>query len=74
MEIYRFADVLSEEPGGVDLDGAYVVPGFIDIHLHGNSGHDFSDGDFEGLTAIARYLAKNGITSFMPASVTLEAD
>jgi len=71
VENGRFANVLSEETGGVDLDGAYVVPGFIDIHLHGNSGHDFSDGDFEGLTAIARHLAKNGITSFAPASVTL---
>lgn len=71
VENGRFASVLSEETGGVDLDGAYVVPGFIDIHLHGNSGHDFSDGDFVGLTAIARHLAKNGITSFAPASVTL---
>ena len=71
VENGRFTDVLSEESGVIDLDGAYVVPGFIDIHLHGNSGHDFSDGDIEGLTAIARYLAKNGITSFAPASVTL---
>jgi len=71
VENGRFANVLSEETGGVDLGGAYVVPGFIDIHLHGNSGHDFSDGDFAGLTAIARHLAKNGITSFAPASVTL---
>jgi len=71
VENGRFANVLSEETGGIDLDGAYVVPGFIDIHLHGNSGHDFSDGDFAGLTAIARHLAKNGITSFAPASVTL---
>lgn len=67
----RFVNVLSEETGGVDLNGAYIVPGFIDIHLHGNSGHDFSDGDLEGLTAIARHLAKNGITSFASASVTL---
>jgi len=71
VENGRFANVLSEETGGVDLGGAYVVPGFIDIHLHGNSGHDFSDGDFAGLTAIARHLAKKGITSFAPASVTL---
>jgi len=71
VENGRFTNVLLEETGGVDLGGAYVVPGFIDIHLHGNSGHDFSDGDFAGLTAIARYLAKNGITSFAPASVTL---
>ena len=46
------------------LDGiAMSVPGFIDVHNHGNSGKDFSDGDYEGLKTLARYLAKNGITS-----------
>ena len=56
---------------GVDLQGAYVIPGLIDVHNHGNSGADFSDGDYEGLVKMARYLAENGITSFAPASMTL---
>ena len=55
----------------IDLKGKQVVPGLVDIHFHGNSGHDFSDGQYEGLLTIARYLAKNGITSFSPASMTL---
>ena len=68
----RFSRVLTIGEGeGADLGGAYVVPGFIDVHNHGNSGKDFSDGDDEGLKTLARYLAKNGITSFAPASVTL---
>ena len=68
----RFSRVLTAgEEAGTDLGGAYVVPGFIDVHNHGNSGKDFSDGDDEGLKTLARYLAKNGITSFAPASVTL---
>ena len=71
VENGRFARVLEGEASGVDLGGAYVVPGFIDVHNHGNSCKDFSDGDYEGLTILARYLAKNGITSFAPASVTL---
>ena len=68
----RFSRVLTVgEAEGTDLGGLYVVPGFIDVHNHGNSGKDFSDGDDEGLKTLARYLAKNGVTSFAPASVTL---
>ena len=68
----RFSRVLTVgEEAGTDLGGLYVVPGFIDVHNHGNSGKDFSDGDDEGLKILARYLAKNGVTSFAPASVTL---
>ena len=72
VENGRFSRVLTVSEGeGVDLNGAYVVPGLIDVHNHGNSGKDFSDGDFDGLTTLSKYLAKNGVTSFAPASVTL---
>lgn len=73
VEAGRFAEILHciPEEDGVDLDGAYVIPGLVDIHTHGNSGADFSDGDYEGLVSMARYLAQNGITSFAPASMTL---
>lgn len=69
----RFTEVLAcvPEEDGVDLNGAYVIPGLVDVHNHGNSGFDFSDGDYEGLKAMAKYLAQNGITSFAPASMTL---
>ena len=58
------------ENGAVDPGGAKVIPGLVDIHTHGNSGADFSDGDYDGLTTMARYLAKNGVTGFAPASMT----
>ena len=56
---------------GLDLQGQCVIPGLIDIHTHGNSGEDFSDGSYEGLERMARYLAQNGVTGFAPASMTL---
>ena len=60
---------VSEEE--TDLRGMYVIPGLVDIHSHGNSGHDFSDGDPEGLKVMGRFDARHGITSFLPTSMTL---
>lgn len=72
VENGRFCNVLGQEaPDAIDLGGAYVIPGLIDVHTHGNSGADFSDGDAAGVEKMAKYLAKNGVTSFAPASMTL---
>lgn len=75
VENRRFAHVLEDVPGPAeDLDGALVIPGLVDIHVHGCAGADFSDGDYAGLVRMARYLARRGVTSFAPASMTLPYD
>ena len=76
VESGRFTEVLNTVPAedGIDLENQYVIPGLVDIHNHGNSGADFSDGDYDGLVKMARYLAQNGVTSFAPASMTLPYD
>ena len=67
-----FAEILPGlSDGDVNLYGANVIPGLVDIHTHGNSGADFSDGYLPGLKKIAAYSAKNGITSFVPTSMSL---
>ena len=52
---------------GLELDatGKYVLPGFIDIHMHGADNSDFCDGTREALATIARYEAQQGVTSFL---------
>ena len=53
----RFGAVLPEAvpADAIDLQCATVIPGLIDVHSHGNSGADFSDGDYESLKAMAAY-------------------
>ena len=71
-----FGEILPENvpADAIDLNGATVIPGLVEVHSHGNSGADFSDGDYEGLKAMAKYYAKCGATSFAPASMTLPYD
>ena len=72
----KFGAVLPEEvpADAIDLGGATVIPGLVEVHSHGNSGADFSAGDYEGLKAMAKYYAECGATSFAPASMTLPYD
>ena len=68
-----FGEVLPETvpADAIDLNGATVIPGLVEVHSHGNSGADFSDGNYDGLKAMAKYYAACGVTSFAPASMTL---
>ncbi len=59
---------------GIDLEGMTVVPGFIDIHIHGGQLADSSSGDEKEIQTISRYLAKRGITSFCPTTMTLPGE
>ncbi len=53
----------------IDLGGAILVPGFIDIHIHGAVGVDVNAEDEDGLLEIATFLARNGVTAWVPTLV-----
>ncbi len=65
------AGTASENSRCIDAAGLYVIPGLVDVHAHGAMGHDFCDGDVEGLRKIAEYEYQSGVTSFCPTSMTL---
>lgn len=67
----RIAQLGKVEADGeiIDAKGAYIVPGFIDIHIHGAGGHDFCDGTAEAFNSIGTYLASRGVTGFLGTSM-----
>ena len=55
----------------IDAQGKYVLPGLVDMHIHGYLGEDASDGSAEGIRTMARGIAKNGVTSWLPTTMTV---
>lgn len=68
-KISKIGNFSSED--GLDLTGLVVMPGLIDMHIHGCGGADTGDATPEALETMSQTLAKNGVTSFCPASMTL---
>jgi len=69
----RIADIATARgaPAGaavVDVRESYVVPGFVDVHVHGVEGHDTLDGA-GALAEIAKRLPRYGVTAFCPTTV-----
>ncbi len=69
----RIADSLADSET-FDARGLMAIPGLVDIHFHGAMGHDFCDGDADGLLEITEYEAKSGILAICPATMTMGED
>ena len=57
----------------VDAGGLIALPGFIDVHVHGGDGADSMDADAEGLSRMARFFARHGVTAFLATTWTAPA-
>lgn len=55
----------------IDAKNNVVIPGLLDMHIHGYLGEDASDGSFEGIRKMAEGLARNGVTGFLPTTMTV---
>ena len=58
----------------LDGEGAYAIPGLIDLHFHGCKGDDFCDNSMEAIERIAEYEASVGVTAIAPATMTLPVE
>jgi len=58
----------------IDAKGAYVSPGFIDIHIHGAGGADVMDATPEALRTISSTLLQTGTTAFLPTTMTMSTE
>ena len=58
----------------IDAQDCYAIPGLVDIHFHGCMGYDFCDGTKQAIEKIAEYEASVGVTTIVPATMTIQTD
>jgi N-acetylglucosamine-6-phosphate deacetylase len=64
-------------PPGVsisDFGNDVIAPGYVDLHIHCSAGFDVMDDAADALPAIERLLARHGVTSYFPTTVTAPMD
>jgi N-acetylglucosamine-6-phosphate deacetylase len=64
-------------PGGarlVDFGDSVLAPGFVDIHIHGGGGHDVMEADSGALPAVEALIARHGVSSYFPTTVTASVE
>src|ERR1700730_13224033 len=81
VEYGRIADISTQGsrqiPAGVstsDFGPSVIVPGYVDLHIHGSAGYDVMDDTADALPAIEQLLARHGVTSYFPTTVTAPMD
>lgn len=64
------ADKLDKKIEIIDYENKIIIPGLIDLHIHGAVGKDVMDAEFDSLNEISKYLSKTGVTSFLATTLT----
>ncbi len=63
---------LPEDVEVINAEGGYIAPGLIDLHIHGYLGKDVCDGEVESIRKIAEGIIANGVTGFLPTTMTVD--
>lgn len=67
-------DRIPPEAERIDVQGAYVSPGFLNLHIHGCGGKDVMDGTQEALRTMSRLLPSTGVTGWLPTTMTASGE
>jgi N-acetylglucosamine-6-phosphate deacetylase len=67
--IVRVDDKIGNDGNSSDCSGLRVLPGFVDVHNHGAVGVDVNEANLDGLVTVGEFLAKNGVTAWVPTLV-----
>jgi N-acetylglucosamine-6-phosphate deacetylase len=68
-------DIGPERPSGIPIvEGRYIAPGYIDLHVHGGDGADYMDGTAEAVRTANRAHARHGTTTIFPTTTTGSTD
>ena len=70
-KIFAQGDAQPSADQVIDVKGAMTMPGFIDVHCHGKSGVDFCDAQDSAIETIGIDKLKEGVTSYLPTTLTL---
>ena len=65
-------DKIADGVEKIDACGGYVAPGLIDMHIHGYLGCDVCDGTEESIRTISKGLLANGVTGYLPTTMTVD--
>ena len=69
---YWKSDLAQNVDNVIDAHRKYISPGFIDGHIHGAGGKDTMDGEISSLEIISETISGNGVTAFLPTTMTME--
>jgi N-acetylglucosamine-6-phosphate deacetylase len=72
IRAFGHPDMFARE--AIDLQGMYLAPGFVDLHIHGGGGADFMDLTPDAFRTVCRTHAKHGTTSLTPTSTVAGRD
>ncbi|MCG7409457.1 N-acetylglucosamine-6-phosphate deacetylase [Paenibacillus sp. ACRRX] len=68
------ASTFDEDYERIDGKGMWLIPGMIDVHIHGANGYDMMDGTEESIQAVSQTCAATGCTSFLATTVSSTID